>query len=84
MIYSNPEHPHTKNLLRADPVNRYHQMQQVWQVQRAPGEDSRKALRWNMREQMLTQYVPERVGDVILFFFKALNIVMMLGFLLVQ
>lgn len=60
VIYTSMEHPHTKNLQRADPVNRYHQMQHVWAMQLAPGEKKHKDLRWNIREQMLTQFVPEK------------------------
>ncbi|XP_076441684.1 centriolar and ciliogenesis-associated protein HYLS1-like [Babylonia areolata] len=60
VIYPSFDHPHTRNLRRADPVARYHQMQQAWATQQAPGENQRKDLRWNVREQMLTQFVPEK------------------------
>lgn len=60
VIYSSFDHPHTKNIRRMDPVARWHQMQQAWAMQQAPGEKSRKGLRWNIKEQMLTQFVPEK------------------------
>ncbi|KAK7504261.1 hypothetical protein BaRGS_00004565 [Batillaria attramentaria] len=60
VIYTSLEHPHTKNLRRADPVARFHQMQHVWAMQQAPGEKLHKGLRWNIKEQMLTQFVPEK------------------------
>ena len=62
VIYPSFDHPHTKNLRRADPVARFHQMRQCWALQQAPGENDRKGLRWNVREQMLTQFVPEKVS----------------------
>lgn len=37
---------------RHDPVNRYHQYNDAWSNQRAPGEKHHKALRWAVREQM--------------------------------
>lgn len=60
VIYSMEEHPHTKNLRRMDPVNRYHEMKQAWSLQKAPGEKLHKRLRWNIREQMLVQEIPEK------------------------
>ncbi|XP_078000967.1 centriolar and ciliogenesis-associated protein HYLS1-like [Glandiceps talaboti] len=50
-------HPHTQNLRKTDPVTRYHLYRQSWAVHRAPGEKSRKNLRWAVREQMLQQDV---------------------------
>ncbi|KAL8567681.1 hypothetical protein ACOMHN_008989 [Nucella lapillus] len=61
VIYSSFDHPHTKNLRRVDPVARFQQMQQAWSAQQAPGENPRKGLRWNVREQMITQqFIPEK------------------------
>jgi len=37
---------------RHDPVNRYHQYNEAWSAQRAPGEKQHKQLRWAVREQM--------------------------------
>lgn len=48
---------------RSDPVARYQQFRQSWSQQRAPGEKNHKNLRWNIREQMLSQdEVLEKVG----------------------
>ncbi|XP_053402266.1 centriolar and ciliogenesis-associated protein HYSL1-like isoform X2 [Mercenaria mercenaria] len=55
VILRRPEHPHTRNIKKSDPVARYQQFRQSWQVQRAPGEKNHKNLRWNVREQMLAQ-----------------------------
>ncbi|KAL4238656.1 cilium assembly [Mactra antiquata] len=57
VILRKPEHPHTRNVKKNDPVNRYQQFRQSWQAQRAPGEKNHKNLRWNIREQMLSQDV---------------------------
>ena len=55
VILRKPAHPHTRNIKKSDPVARYQQFQQSWQVQKAPGEKNHKNLRWNVREQMLAQ-----------------------------
>lgn len=55
VILRKPEHPHTRNIKKSDPVARYQQFKQSWDVQRAPGEKNHKNLRWNVREQMLAQ-----------------------------
>ncbi|KAJ8416028.1 hypothetical protein AAFF_G00380500 [Aldrovandia affinis] len=47
------EHPHTRNLKKADPVAKYFQYKQEWETFRAPGENDRKGLRWQIREQMM-------------------------------
>ncbi|KAK7103740.1 centriolar and ciliogenesis-associated protein HYSL1-like isoform X2 [Littorina saxatilis] len=60
VIHPMTDHPHTKNLRRADPVKRHKQIQQIWATQQAPGEKLRKGLRWNVKQQMLTQFVPEK------------------------
>lgn len=57
VILRKPEHPHTRNIKKSDPVARYQQFRQSWQAQRAPGEKNHKNLRWNVREQMLAQDV---------------------------
>lgn len=46
---------HTKQLRKSDPVARYQQFRQSWSHQRAPGEKKHNNLRWNVREQMLSQ-----------------------------
>lgn len=48
-------HPHSKNLRKSDPVARYQQFRRSWSQQRVPGEKTHKNLRWNIREQMLSQ-----------------------------
>ncbi|WAR18632.1 HYLS1-like protein [Mya arenaria] len=57
VILRKPEHPHTRNIKKTDPVARYQQFRQSWSAQRAPGEKNHKNLRWNVREQMLAQDV---------------------------
>ncbi|KAH3858981.1 centriolar and ciliogenesis-associated protein HYLS1-like [Dreissena polymorpha] len=57
VILRRPEHPHTKNIKKSDPVARYQHFRQSWDVQKAPGEKNHKNLRWNVREQMLAQDV---------------------------
>ncbi|KAK3093782.1 hypothetical protein FSP39_020139 [Pinctada imbricata] len=49
------EHPHTKHLRKSDPVARFQQFRQSWSMQKVPGEKNHKQLRWNIREQMLSQ-----------------------------
>lgn len=46
---------HTKPVRKSDPVARYQQFRRSWSQQRAPGEKTHKNLRWNVREQMLSQ-----------------------------
>ncbi|ESP02813.1 hypothetical protein LOTGIDRAFT_156759 [Lottia gigantea] len=60
VILRSTEHPHTKNLRKSDPVARYQQFKQVWQNYKAPGEKDHKYLRWNIREKMSVQEVPEK------------------------
>ncbi|XP_050405145.1 centriolar and ciliogenesis-associated protein HYLS1 [Patella vulgata] len=60
VILRRSEHPHTKNLRKSDPVAKYQQFKQVWQSFRAPGERDHKNLRWNIRERMLAQEVPDK------------------------
>lgn len=55
VILRKPEHPHTRNIKKSDPVARYQQFRQSWNVQRAPGEKNHKNLQWNVREMMLAQ-----------------------------
>jgi len=57
VILRRPEHPHTRNIRKTDPVARFQQFQQSWAAQKAPGEKNHKNLRWNVREQMLAQDV---------------------------
>ncbi|XP_036386036.1 hydrolethalus syndrome protein 1 homolog isoform X2 [Megalops cyprinoides] len=53
-------HPHTRNLKKTDPVTKYFQYKQDWETFRAPGETSRKGLRWEIREQMMCKSQPSR------------------------
>lgn len=46
-------HPHTKNLMKCDPVSRFHQFNKEWQRGKVPGESGHSNLRWNVRERML-------------------------------
>uniref|UniRef100_A0A8C4WWY2 Si:dkey-23f9.4 n=1 Tax=Eptatretus burgeri TaxID=7764 RepID=A0A8C4WWY2_EPTBU len=46
------EHPHTRNLKKMDPVARYFQYKEEWENFQPPGENPRKHLRWQIREQM--------------------------------
>ncbi len=56
-------HPHTKNIRKNDPVDRYQQYKQSWTAQRAPGEKTHKHLRWSVREHMLYHdEVVQKVG----------------------
>ncbi|XP_071080184.1 centriolar and ciliogenesis-associated protein HYLS1-like [Haliotis cracherodii] len=60
VILRTADHPHTRNIRKSDPVARYQQFQQAWQVQKAPGEKVHKGLRWNIREQMLVHETIEK------------------------
>ncbi|KAJ3614572.1 hypothetical protein NHX12_018144 [Muraenolepis orangiensis] len=55
-----PGHPHTRNLKKMDPVARYIQYKQEWDMFQVPGEKDRKALRWEIREQLAYQPPPAR------------------------
>ena len=47
-------HPHTRNLMKCDPVSRFHQFNKEWQRgSGVPGEKGHSSLRWNVRERML-------------------------------
>uniref|UniRef100_UPI00358F56F5 centriolar and ciliogenesis-associated protein HYLS1 isoform X3 n=1 Tax=Myxine glutinosa TaxID=7769 RepID=UPI00358F56F5 len=46
------EHPHTRNLKKMDPVARYFEYKEEWENFQPPGENARKHLRWQIREQM--------------------------------
>lgn len=47
------KHPHTKNLMKCDPVSRFHQFNKEWKHNKFPGESSHSNVRWNVRERML-------------------------------
>ncbi|XP_059903071.1 centriolar and ciliogenesis-associated protein HYLS1 isoform X2 [Gadus macrocephalus] len=53
-------HPHTRNLKKMDPLTRYLQYKQEWDMFKVPGEKDRKALRWEIREQLAYQAPPAR------------------------
>ncbi|XP_077965918.1 uncharacterized protein LOC120335581 [Styela clava] len=58
-IRPNTVHPHTRNIKKSDPVNRYHQYRDVWNSIKAPGEKSHKDLRWEVKAQMLYKDEPQ-------------------------
>ncbi|KAL5463222.1 hypothetical protein EMCRGX_G032101 [Ephydatia muelleri] len=51
-------HPHLRGIRKCDPVNRYHEFRQMWEMYRAPEEQPRNKLRWHIREQLLQQDAP--------------------------
>ncbi|KAK7127946.1 hypothetical protein R3I93_020505 [Phoxinus phoxinus] len=54
------DHPHTRNLKKTDPVAKYLQYKQDWEMFKPPGEKSRKELHWAIREQLMYQPPPMR------------------------
>ena len=57
--------PHTRHIRKMDPVARFQKYRQSWQCQNAPGENSHKNLRWNVRAQMLYHDpVIQKVGQL--------------------
>lgn len=54
------DHPHTRNLKKTDPVAKYFQYKQDWEMFKAPGEKDRKALHWEIREQLAYQPLPPK------------------------
>ncbi|XP_056590198.1 centriolar and ciliogenesis-associated protein HYSL1 isoform X2 [Triplophysa dalaica] len=54
------EHPHTRNWKKSDPVAKYFQYKQEWEMFKPPGEKSRKELHWAIRERLLHQPPPPR------------------------
>ncbi|KAM4611781.1 centriolar and ciliogenesis-associated protein HYSL1 [Polymixia lowei] len=54
------DHPHTRNLKKTDPVTRYFQYKQDWEVFKVPGERDRRALHWEIREQLAYQPPPPK------------------------
>ncbi|XP_045074809.1 DNA ligase 1 isoform X1 [Coregonus clupeaformis] len=54
------DHPHTKNLKKTDPVAKYFQYKQDWEMFKAPGEKDRKALHWEIREQLTYKPQPPK------------------------
>lgn len=46
-------HPHTRNVKKTDVVSRFNQYRNSWSAQKAPGENNRHSLRWNVRGNML-------------------------------
>ncbi|KAG7274981.1 hypothetical protein CRUP_001074 [Coryphaenoides rupestris] len=53
-------HPHTRNLKKTDPVARYFQYKQEWDMFKVPGEKDRRALHWEIRERLAYQPPPVR------------------------
>lgn len=53
-------HPHTRNLRKMDPVARYLQYKQEWDMFKVPGEKDRRALHWEIRERLAYQPPPVR------------------------
>ncbi|KAL1005980.1 hypothetical protein UPYG_G00066400 [Umbra pygmaea] len=54
------DHPHTRNLKKTDPVAKYLQYKQDWEMFKVPGERDRKALHWEIREQLAYQPPPPK------------------------
>nr|XP_002126027.1 hydrolethalus syndrome protein 1 homolog [Ciona intestinalis] len=50
--------PHTRNLKKVDPVNKYHQYKEFWSNIKAPGEKSHRNLRWEVKAQMMYKEEP--------------------------
>lgn len=53
-------HPHTRHLIKADPVTKYLQYKQDWEMFKTPGERNRKALFCGIREQLAYQPPPPK------------------------
>ncbi|KAL2087052.1 hypothetical protein ACEWY4_018111 [Coilia grayii] len=60
------DHPHTRNLKKTDPVTKYFQYKEEWDAFKAPGEKDRRALRWEIREQLAYQPPPPRPQKVLI------------------
>ncbi|XP_060797709.1 centriolar and ciliogenesis-associated protein HYSL1 isoform X2 [Neoarius graeffei] len=54
------DHPHTRNLKKTDPVAKYFQYKQDWEMFKPPGEKCRKELYWAIREQLAYQPPPPK------------------------
>ncbi|XP_076880771.1 centriolar and ciliogenesis-associated protein HYSL1 [Brachyhypopomus gauderio] len=54
------DHPHTRNLKKSDPVAKYFQYKQEWELFKAPGEKNRKELHWAIREHLMYQPPPPK------------------------
>ncbi|KAK2869049.1 hypothetical protein Q7C36_000920 [Tachysurus vachellii] len=54
------DHPHTRNLKKTDPVAKYFQYKQDWEMFKAPGEKRRNELHWAIREQLSYQPPPPK------------------------
>ncbi|XP_007237410.3 hydrolethalus syndrome protein 1 homolog isoform X2 [Astyanax mexicanus] len=54
------DHPHTRNLKKNDPVAKYFQYKQDWEMFKPPGEKNRKELHWAIREQLMYQPPPPK------------------------
>lgn len=53
-------HPHTRHFTKADPLTKYLQYKQGWEMFKAPGERNRRALCFGIREQLAYQPPPPR------------------------
>ncbi|KAI5101826.1 hydrolethalus syndrome protein 1-like isoform X2 [Silurus meridionalis] len=54
------DHPHTRNLKKTDPVAKYFQYKQDWEMFKPPGEKHRKELHWAIKEQLMYQPPPPK------------------------
>ncbi|XP_065661993.1 centriolar and ciliogenesis-associated protein HYLS1 isoform X2 [Hydra vulgaris] len=52
-IRSSKSYLQTRSYQKCDPVNRYHQFKQEWELNKVPGESNHSSERWKMKEQML-------------------------------
>lgn len=58
------DHPHTRHLKKTDPVAKYLQYKQEWEIFKLPGEKERKELHWKIREQLSYQPPPAKPRKV--------------------
>ncbi|XP_046899444.1 hydrolethalus syndrome protein 1 isoform X4 [Hypomesus transpacificus] len=54
------DHPHTRHLKKTDPVAKYFQYKQDWEMFKPPGQKERKALHWKIRDQLSYQPPPPK------------------------
>ncbi|XP_067115402.1 uncharacterized protein hyls1 isoform X1 [Osmerus mordax] len=54
------DHPHARHLKKTDPVAKYFQYKQDWEMFKPPGQKERKALHWKIRDQLSYQPPPPK------------------------
>ncbi|XP_013857244.1 hydrolethalus syndrome protein 1 [Austrofundulus limnaeus] len=55
-----------QTIKKTDPVTKYFQYKQMWEMFKLPGESDRKALRWEIKERLAYQPPPPKPGRVYL------------------